>query len=149
MTGQSQDASDRAGRRAAEMYAADTASRQLGITLHEVAPGRTVARMRVTEEMIQGHGTCHGGYIFLLADSAFAFACNSHGPRAVAAACDIVFVTPVHLGDELVAEATERVLFGRNGVYDVTVRRADGDAEGEIVAEFRGRSRVVGARPES
>jgi acyl-CoA thioesterase len=124
------------------MYAADTASRHLGITLDEVAPGRAVARMRVTEEMIQGHGTCHGGYIFLLADSAFAFACNSHGPTAVAAACDIVFVSPVRIGDELVAVAEERVLFGRSGVYDVTVRRADGD----VVAEFRGRSRVVPTR---
>jgi acyl-CoA thioesterase len=131
------------------MYAADLASRQLGITLEEVAPGRAVARMRVTEEMIQGHGTCHGGYIFLLADSAFAFACNSHGPVAVAAACDVVFVAPVRLGDELVAEAEERVLFGRNGVYDVTVRRVTGESAGDVVAEFRGRSRVVGARQES
>lgn len=129
---------------AARMYAADTASRALGIELTEIGPGRTTATMTVTAQMIQGHGTCHGGYLFLLADSAFAFACNSHGPATVAAACDIVFLTPVHEGDELVAEAVERVTFGRSGICDVTVRRAGGKSPGEVVAEFRGRSRTIG-----
>ncbi len=129
---------------AARMYAADTASQALGIDLSGIAPGRATATMTVTAGMVQGHGTCHGGYLFLLADSAFAFACNSHGPATVAAACDIVFLTPVHEGDELVAEAVERVTFGRSGICDVTVRRTNGGSPGEVVAEFRGRSRTIG-----
>jgi acyl-CoA thioesterase len=89
--------------------------------------------------MINGHELCHGGYVFLLADTAFAFACNTYDNVSVAAACDVVFVSPARLGDELVAEAAERLRFGRSGVYDVTVRRAGGD----VVAEFRGHSRSL------
>lgn len=122
------------------MWAADVASRSLGMELLEVRPGYARLRMPVTETMVNGHDLCHGGFVFTLADSAFAFACNSHGPTTVAAACDIVFVTTAHRGDLLEAEATERVRFGRSGVYDVTVRRG-----GEIVAEFRGYSRTIGA----
>jgi len=130
-------------RRTAEtMWSRDAASRALGVELDEVAPGFARARFRVGESMLNGHGICHGGLVFLLADTAFAFACNSHGPETVAAGCDIVFVSPARLGDELVAEASERTRFGRNGVYDVTVRRADGS----VVAEFRGQSRTTAER---
>jgi acyl-CoA thioesterase len=127
---------------AAAMWANDAASRALGVELDEVAPGSARARLRVAESMLNGHGICHGGLVFLLADTAFAFACNSHGPETVASGCDIVFVSPARLGEELVAEARERTRFGRNGVYDVTVRRADGS----VVAEFRGQSRTTGGR---
>jgi len=130
----------RARRQADAMYAADAASRGLGITLDGVGPGRATATMRVTATMLNGHGTCHGGYLFLLADTAFAFACNTYGPAVVAAGADVSFLAPAHEGEVLVAEAVERVLRGRSGLYDVTVRRGD-----EVVAEFRGRSRVVGA----
>ncbi len=95
--------------------------------------------MTVTRDKVQGHGTCHGGYLFLLADTAFAFACNSHGPVTVAQSADIVFVEPAREGDVLEAVAVERVRRGRSGVYDVTVRRLTG----EVVAEFRGHSRTV------
>lgn len=120
------------------MYAADVASQQLGIVVEQVAPGRASARMAVTPVMLNGHGICHGGYVFLLADSAFAFACNTYNRVTVASGCDIVFVRPVRGGEELVAEAVERVRHGRSGIYDVTVRSA-----GDVVAEFRGRSRSV------
>jgi len=139
------EASDReevARRVAAEMWSRDAASRALGVELDEVAPGFARARLRVTDAMLNGHRICHGGLVFLLADTAFAFACNSHGTPTVAAGCDIVFVAPAHAGDELVAEARERTRFGRNGVCDVTVRRADGS----VVAEFRGQSRTTGSR---
>jgi acyl-CoA thioesterase len=124
------------------MYADDLASQHLGITIDDVGPGRATARMPVTDTMINGHDLCHGGYVFLLADTAFAFACNSYDVVTVAAACDVVFVSPARLGDVLEAKAGERVRYGRNGVYDVTVRRADGS----VVAEFRGRSRQLSAR---
>ena len=124
------------------MWAADAASRQLGVELGAVGPGRATARLRVTPAMANGHGICHGGYVFALADTAFAFACNSNGVAAVAAACDITFLEPVRSGDELVAYALERIRNGRNGIYDVTVRRLDGT----VVAEFRGRSRTTGDR---
>ncbi|MFJ4082723.1 hydroxyphenylacetyl-CoA thioesterase PaaI [Streptomyces iakyrus] len=121
------------------MFAADRASRGLGIELLEQGQGTAVLRMTVTSAMVNGHGIAHGGYVFLLADSALACACNSHGPVTVAAGADIIFVAPAHEGDTLVARAEERVRYGRSGVYDVTVRRGD-----EVVAEFRGRSRSTG-----
>jgi acyl-CoA thioesterase len=123
------------------MFAADQASRRLGIEVEELSPGRAVARMRISEAMINGHGIAHGGYVFLLADTAFALACNSHGERTVARACEIVFMRTAGAGDELRAEALERSRAGRSGVYDVTVTR-DG---GEVVAEFRGQSAVSSA----
>ena len=123
------------------MAAADRASAALGIAVDEVAPGRARARMPVTDAMLNGHEICHGGYVFLLADTAFAFACNTYDAVTVAAACEIVFVEPARNGDELVAEAVERTRFGRSGVYDVTVRRI---ADGSTIAEFRGLSRTVG-----
>lgn len=121
------------------MFAADTASRALGIELIEVSAGRAVVQMRITAAMVNGHAIGHGGYVFLLADTAFACACNSHGPATVAAGADITFISPVAEGDVLTAYAEERVRFGRSGICDVTVRRGD-----EVVAEFRGRSRTLG-----
>jgi acyl-CoA thioesterase len=120
----------------------DLASSEAGIELEAVGPGRATARMRVAPTMVNGHGICHGGYVFLLADTAFAFACNTYGDATVAAGCDIVFAAPANAGDELIAEAVERVRFGRNGIYDVSVRRADG----ELIAELRGRSRTTGEK---
>ena len=96
--------------------------------------------MRVLPAMANGHGICHGAYVFLVADTAFSYACNTYGDVTVAAGCDIVYAAPASEGDELVAEAVERSRFGRNGIYDVTVRRADG----ELIAEMRGRSRTTG-----
>lgn len=129
-------------RAAHEMYDADLASRSLGIEVTEAGGGRAVVRMRITETMVNGHGIAHGGYVFLLADTAFAYACNSYGPVTVAAGADITFVAPAHLGDQLVATAEERVRYGRSGIYDVTVRR-EGPDGGTVIAEFRGRSRVL------
>jgi len=121
------------------MLAADLASRSLGIEAVELGPGRARLRMVVTEVMVNGHGIAHGGYVFLFADTAFACACNSEGPVTVAAGAEITFVAPVRAGDVLMADAAERVRYGRSGVYDVTVRNGD-----QIVAEFRGRSRTIG-----
>lgn len=135
------DAYDEARRAAAAMYADDRASQSLGITVDVLAPGEVDARMLVTETMVNGHAIAHGGYIFLLADTAFAFACNTRAP-AVAGAAEIVFVQPARAGDELIAEARERVQYGRSGIYDVTVRRRDG----AVIAEFRGQSRQVRER---
>jgi acyl-CoA thioesterase len=121
------------------MFAADRASRDLGMELLGAGEGKATVRMTVGRSMINGHGIAHGGYVFLLADTAFACACNSRGVVTVAAGADISFVAPVREGAVLVAEATERVSFGRSGIYDVTVRRGD-----RVVAEFRGRSRAAG-----
>ncbi len=120
------------------MFDDDVASKSLGIELVEADGGRAVARMRITAEMVNGHGIAHGGFLFLLADTAFACACNSHGPVTVAAGAEISFVTSARLGDELVATADERTRYGRNGIYDITVHRG-----AEVIAEFRGRSRTI------
>ena len=96
--------------------------------------------MTVTEAMVNGHGICHGGFIFALADSAFAFACNSHGERAVARHAAIDFLRPARLGETLRAEAIERARSGRSGIYDVRVTGLDGG----LIAEFRGHSRLAG-----
>ena len=125
------------------MWAADAASAALGIELLDWGPGRATLRMTVGATMVNGHDIAHGGLVFALADSAFAVACNSHGPVTVAAGADITFVAPARLGDVLVAEADEQVVFGRSGVTDVRVTTADGDT---VVALFRGRSRSL-ARP--
>ena len=124
------------------MTAADHASREAGIRLEAVGPGYATTAMRVLSKMANGHGICHGAYVFLVADTAFSYACNTHGDVTVAAGCDIVFAAPASAGDELVAEAVERSRFGRNGIYDVTVRRVDG----ELIAEMRGRSRTTGEK---
>ncbi len=126
------------------MMAADKASRALGIEILESSPGSAVARMTITATMVNGHAIAHGGYVFLLADTAFACACNSHGPVAVAAGADITFVAAAIEGDVLVATAVERTRFGRSGICDVTVRRGD-----EVIAEFRGRSRSLPPLPDA
>src|ERR1700749_2234039 len=120
------------------MFADDVASRSLGMELVQAADGTAVVRMRITAQMVNGYDIAHGGYLFMLADIAFACACNT--PRAVTvwAGAEISFVASARLGDELVAAAEMRTRYGRNGIYDGTVRRGD-----EIIAEFRGRSRSV------
>lgn len=123
---------------AARMYAEDTASRSLGITVGGVGPGRATATMTVTPAMLNGHAIGHGGYVFLLADTAFAFACNTYSDVVVAARCDIAFLRPVRAGEQLTAVASERSRVGRSGVYDVTVRTG-----ADVVAEFRGSSRAL------
>lgn len=129
---------------AERMFAADEASQRLGIELVDVGEGTAVLRMTVTKAMVNGHGIAHGGYVFLLADSAFACACNSHGPVTVASGADVTFVAPAYEGDVLTATAEEVTRFGRSGVYDVSVRRGDA-----VVAVFRGRSRTFrDAQPE-
>lgn len=133
------DAARLAQRSAEAMWALDTATRNLGMQLDRVDPGVAVLSMIITETMVNGHGTCHGGYIFMLADSAFAFACNSFNQKNVAQNCQITFVTPGRLGMRLVAEARMRQRGGRSGIYDVTVRSDAGD----IIAEFRGHSRAI------
>jgi acyl-CoA thioesterase len=110
--------------------------------LAEVGPGHAVLSLTVGEAMVNGHGICHGGFIFSLADSAMAFACNSYGLRAVAQHCAITFIRPAHRGETLVAEATERTRSARSGIYDV---RVTGD-DGTVVAEFRGHSRTTGEK---
>jgi acyl-CoA thioesterase len=121
------------------MWANDHATRGLGMELLEVGPGRAVIAMTVRESMANGQGICHGGFIFALADSAFAFACNAYGPMAVAQHCAVTFLRPGKVGDRLTAEAVERTRTGRSGIYDVSVKRADR----ALIAEFRGHSRVV------
>ena len=123
------------------MMARDEASRGLGIELVDHAEGRAVTRMTVRPDMLNGHAVAHGGLIFALADTAFACACNSYGPLTVAAAAEIVFVAPAYAGDVLTGEAVVRTRFGRAGLYDVTVRR-----DGEVIAEFRGRSHQIARR---
>jgi len=122
-----------------QMFAADRASRELGMELLDLGDGTATVRMTVSSSMINGHGIAHGGYVFLLADTAFACACNSRGVVTVASGADISFVAPVRAGAVLVARAAERVSFGRSGIYDVTVTSGD-----QVVAEFRGRSRAAG-----
>lgn len=128
-----------AERAAQAMYARDTATQALGIELESVAPGRACLTMRVRHDMLNGHASCHGGFIFTLADSAFAFACNSRNDRTVAAGAEVDFLRPGFEGDVLRAEAVERALKGRSGIYDITVT----NQKGEVVALFRGRSHRV------
>jgi acyl-CoA thioesterase len=126
-------------RRAAEtMWSSDAASHALGMELLDVGPGRARLRMTVREDMVNGHAIGHGGFTFTLADSAFAFACNSYNRSTVAASCEIRFLAPTRLGDVLVAEAEERSREGRDGVYDVAVTR-----DGTVVARLVGRSREI------
>ena len=133
------DAADVARLSAEAMWADDKASQGMGMELLEVGPGLARLSMLVTERMVNGHGLCHGGFIFTLADSAFAFACNSHGQPAVAQHCAITYIAPAKLGMRLVAEARERQRGERSGIYDVTVR----DDGGAVIAEFRGNARTL------
>lgn len=114
----------------------DPVAAALGIEATSSGLGRAIARVRLSDGHLNRHGVAHGGVVFALADAAFDLACNSHGPVTLARACEIVFLEPVGAGDELAAEAVEQVRRGRSGVYDVTVRRADGT----VVALFRGQS---------
>jgi acyl-CoA thioesterase len=124
------------------MLADDAASRALGIEVRDVTLGAATATMTIRADMVNGHGIAHGAFVFAVADTAFACACNSYGPSTVAAAADITFIAPAHEGDVLEARAVERTRFGRSGIYDVTVRRGD-----VVIAEFRGTSRTIGRDP--
>jgi acyl-CoA thioesterase len=117
----------------------DAAIRALGVKLEEIRLGFARASMRVTKTMVNGQSVCHGGLIFMLADSTFGFACNSHNQRALAASCSIDFVSPAHLDDELTAVASELERKGRHGIYDVRVANQNGDT----IALFRGKSATV------
>ena len=118
------------------MYPRDNASQALGMKILEIAPGRARMSMLVRSDMLNGHATCHGGFIFALADSTFAFACNSRNLNTVASGCSIEYVAPALRNDMLIAEAQERSLAGRTGVYDITVSNQDG----KTIALFRGKS---------
>ena len=120
------------------MWAEDDASKGLGMEIVEIGPGFATLAMTVRPDMVNGQRIAHGGFIFPLADSAFAFACNSHNERVVAAQGQITFITPGRLGDRLVAKAREVTRSGRSGIYDVRVTAGD-----IVIAEFRGHSRVI------
>jgi acyl-CoA thioesterase len=122
------------------MFAADTASKDtLGLELLSCQPGRATMRMTVRPLHLNGHQICHGGFIFTLADSTFAYACNSRNHNTVANGCSIEFLRPAHQGDELTAEGVEQSLAGRHGVYDIRVR----NQKGQTVALFRGKSTQI------
>ena len=132
--------SDDLARACAEaMWKQDDASRGLGMELVEVRPGQATLAMTIKPHMVNGQRIAHGGFIFTLADSAFAYACNSHNERAVAAEGNITFIRPGKLGDRLVATAREVSRSGRSGIYDVSVAVDDGT----VIAEFRGHCRVI------
>jgi len=124
---------------AKKILAMDEASKSLGVTIEKITPGHAVIAMQITDKMLNSHKTCHGGFIFTLADSAFALACNSYNKTAVAVSCDISFVRPGFAGDTLTATATEQYKAGRNGIYDVAVTNQNN----ETIALFRGKSRVI------
>jgi acyl-CoA thioesterase len=132
------DPEETARRSAEAMWDGDAASQALGMRILGVGPGTATLEMTVREDMVNGHGIGHGGFTFSLADSAFAFACNSYNRRTVAHTCQVTYLAPTRLGDVLVAEATEREREGRDGVYDVVVRNAD-----RVVAEFVGTSKEI------
>jgi acyl-CoA thioesterase len=121
------------------MWKEDDASKGLGMEILQIRAGEAVMSMTVKPHMVNGHGIAHGGFIFLLADSTFAFACNSHNQRAVAAQCNITFIRPGKLGDRLVATAREISRTGRSGIYDVRVT-----VDETAIAELRGHSRTIG-----
>ena len=137
------DAETTAQLSAKALHAGDRTCQALGITIDGIAPGRATARLRVTDTMVNGHGLAHGGYLFLLADTAFAYACNTYGAATVAQGAQVTFLRPAAVGDELVAEAVERSRYERNGIYDVAVRKADG----KVIAEFRGQSHQLPGQP--
>jgi acyl-CoA thioesterase len=121
------------------LFKRDTASQAMGMRLLSVAPGCARVGMSVRADMIQGHGTCHGGYLFALADSAFAFACNSYNEATVAIGCSIDYIAPAHLGDTLTADCTEQSRSGRTGNYDVRIE----NQQGQLIALFHGKSYKV------
>lgn len=129
----------RAERSSAAMWKDDHTSHAFGMEIEAVGPGTATLSMVVRKDHLNGHGSCHGGAIFTLADSAFAFACNSHNKVTVAQHCSVTFLAPGREGDRLTAVAREVTIAGRSGVYDVSVARQDG----VTIAEFRGLSRTV------
>lgn len=136
-TEKTEDEATKLARRVAEaMMSQDRASQGLGMRIEEIGPGTATLTMTVGADMLNGHAICHGGFMFTLADSAFAFACNSRNESTVAAGCSIEFLRPVREGETLRAVAREQVLSGRTGIYDVSVL----DASGHPVAMFRGKS---------
>src|SRR5450631_896834 len=136
------DADALAKRVATVMYDRDRVTRAMGMTIGKVSAGHAELTMTVRDDMLNGHSTCHGGLIFTLADSAFAFACNSYNLTTVASGCSIEFLAPAREGDTLTAVAQERSAIGRTGVYDIDVR----NQEGALIAVFRGKSyRIKGS----
>lgn len=133
---EAQTLAEAAGR---SMFARDRATQALGMELSEIRPGYARMTMPVREDMLNGHHTCHGGFIFALADSAFAFACNSYNHNTVGAGCTIDYLAPGRLHDLLTAEAVEQALAGKSGIYDIKVSNQDG----RVVALFRGKSHRV------
>ncbi|MEZ5617010.1 MAG: hydroxyphenylacetyl-CoA thioesterase PaaI [Rhodocyclaceae bacterium] len=131
-----QDLAEAVGR---EMYRLDRTSHFLRIALDEIRPGYARMSLTVTDDMVNGHGMCHGGFIFTLADSAFAYSCNSHNHNAVASGCTIEYLAPAHVGDVLTATAEERALAGRSGIYDIEVS----NQAGKRIALFRGKSHRI------
>ena len=125
------------------MWSTDRASQGLGMEIEKVSAGYARLSMAVRPDMANGQNLAHGGFIFTLADSAFAFACNTYNQFAVAQHCDVTFIAPGFVGDKLTAIASERNRSGRSGVYDVTVTNQDGT----VIAEFRGNSRTVKGKP--
>ena len=125
------------------MWDKDMASRSAGLSLDAVGPGAARLSVTITAAMTNGHRICHGGYIFLLADSTFAYACNSHNQNAVAQHCSVTFLRPAYEGDRLTAAAREVSRIGRSGVYDIKVTNQNG----EHIAKFRGHSRTVNGTP--
>lgn len=121
------------------MFARDAASKSLGMQIVKMAPGYAMLSMRVMPDMLNGHQTCHGGFIFALADSAFAFSCNSYNLNTVAAGCSIEYLAPGRAGDMLSAEAIEQSRSGKSGVYDVAITNQDGTR----IALFRGKSHQI------
>jgi len=134
------EAQSLAERAAKAMWARDSASQALGMAIEAVGPGHARLAMTVREDMVNGHAICHGGLVFALADSAFAFACNSYNETTVAGQCEISFLMPARLGDRLTADCVERFRRGRSGIYDVTIT----NQSGETIALFRGWSRSIG-----
>jgi acyl-CoA thioesterase len=126
-----------------QMWADDEASRRLGMEVVDLGLDHARVRMAIGSAMVNGHAIAHGGYLFTLADSAFALACNSRGQLTVAAGADITFVAAARLGDVLVADATQRTAYGRSGITDVTLTR---ESDGAVIAEFRGRSRSLASK---
>lgn len=124
---------------AKKMLSEDEASKNLGVVIEKVSPGHATISIQITNLMLNGHKTCHGGIMFTLADSAFSIACNNYNKTAVAASADISFVSPAFSGDKLTATATEQFKAGRNGIYDVIVTNQDN----QTIALFRGKSRVI------
>ena len=132
----SDEAQALAERVGSRMFDSDRASRGLGMAIERIGPGRAILTMTVRDDMANGHAICHGGFIFALADSAFAFACNSYNFNTVAQGCSIEYLAPAREGDVLTADAQERSLSGRTGVYDIEVT----NQHGVTIALFRGKS---------